>query len=161
LLTLLNLQVIASLAAGGLIGNSVASRINITDLPQMVAAYHSLVGLAAAITSIANIMLLADSGHGADGVHMVTALLGDVIGAITLTGSVRTYSVPQQSTPQTNTAPSLLSCAAMAFCAHRCLDVDVCLAISHSAPDAHVRLMLLMVMPLSPHSRLLTTTCNA
>lgn len=82
------LQIIASLGAGGLVGNQIASRINITDLPQMVAAYHSLVGLAAAVTSIANIMLLADSGHEMDGVHMVTAFLGDIIGAITLTGSV-------------------------------------------------------------------------
>lgn len=82
------LQVIGSLAAGGLVGNQIASRINITDLPQMVAAYHSLVGLAAAITSIANIMLIAESGHEMDGVHMVTAFLGDIIGAITLTGSV-------------------------------------------------------------------------
>jgi NAD(P) transhydrogenase len=80
--------VIASLGAGGLVGNQIASRINITDLPQMVAAYHSLVGLAAAVTSIANIMLLAESGHDMDGVHMVTAFLGDIIGAITLTGSV-------------------------------------------------------------------------
>ena len=56
----------------------------------MVAAYHSLVGLAAAAASIANIMLAADGAHGAlDGVHMTTAFLGDIIGAITLTGSVR------------------------------------------------------------------------
>lgn len=56
----------------------------------MVAAYHSLVGLAACVTSIANIMLAADGAHGdLDGVHMTTAFLGDVIGAITLTGSVR------------------------------------------------------------------------
>eukprot|EP00878_Enallax_costatus_P034012 GHUV01037612.1.p1 GENE.GHUV01037612.1~~GHUV01037612.1.p1 ORF type:complete len:284 (-),score=96.68 GHUV01037612.1:333-1184(-) len=53
----------------------------------MVAAYHSLVGLAAAVTSIANIMMFAESGHEMDGVHMVTAFLGDIIGAITLTGS--------------------------------------------------------------------------
>ena len=58
------------------------------ELPQMVAAYHSLVGLAATVTSIANMMALADSGHSADGVHAVTAVLGDVIGAVTLTGSV-------------------------------------------------------------------------
>ncbi|KIY92604.1 NAD(P) transhydrogenase subunit alpha [Monoraphidium neglectum] len=84
--------VIGSLAAGGVVGNQIASRIKITDLPQMVAAYHSLVGLAATVTSIANIMLAADGaagGHAAmDGVHMTTAFLGDVIGAITLTGSV-------------------------------------------------------------------------
>jgi NAD(P) transhydrogenase len=81
-------QVVGSLAAGGLVGNQIASRINITDLPQMVAAYHSLVGLAAAITSIATIMMMSDGTHDMDGVHMVTAFLGDIIGAITLTGSV-------------------------------------------------------------------------
>lgn len=80
-------QVVGSLAAGGLVGNQIASRINITDLPQMVAAYHSLVGLAAAITSIATIMMMSDGTHDMDGVHMVTAFLGDIIGAITLTGS--------------------------------------------------------------------------
>ncbi|GBF90340.1 hypothetical protein Rsub_02446 [Raphidocelis subcapitata] len=81
-------QVIGSLGVGGLVGNQIASRIKITDLPQMVAAYHSLVGLAATVTSIANIMLAVDGAHGGmDGVHMTTAFLGDVIGAITLTGS--------------------------------------------------------------------------
>jgi NAD/NADP transhydrogenase beta subunit len=55
----------------------------------MVAAFHSLVGLAATVTSIATIMLAAEGAHGEmDGVHMTTAFLGDVIGAITLTGSV-------------------------------------------------------------------------
>jgi len=80
-------QLVASLGAGGALGGTIASRINITDLPQMVAAYHSLVGLAATVTSIANVMIMAESGHDMDGVHMVTAFLGDIIGAITLTGS--------------------------------------------------------------------------
>lgn len=88
-------QVVGSLAAGGLVGNQIASRINITDLPQMVAAYHSLVGLAAAITSIATIMMMSDGSHDMDGVHMVTAFLGDIIGAITLTGSVSAVGWPQ------------------------------------------------------------------
>ena len=37
----------------------------------MVAAFHSLVGLAATVTSIATIMIAADSGEHLDGVHMV------------------------------------------------------------------------------------------
>jgi NAD(P) transhydrogenase len=86
---LYHLQLVGSLGAGGLIGNQIASRINITDLPQMVAAYHSLVGLAATVTSIATVMMMSDGGHDMDGVHRVTAFLGDLIGAITLTGSVR------------------------------------------------------------------------
>ena len=35
----------------------------------MVAAYHSLVGLAAAVTSIGTVMGLADAGHAIDALH--------------------------------------------------------------------------------------------
>ena len=67
-----------------------ANRINITDLPQMVAAFHSLVGFAAAATAIATVLASASTtgaeGEVLDGVHRVTAYLGDIIGAITLTG---------------------------------------------------------------------------
>lgn len=64
-------QVVASMALGGYAGNQVASRIKITELPQMVAAYHSLVGLAATVTAIATVMAHGDSGEGLDGVHKV------------------------------------------------------------------------------------------
>jgi NAD(P) transhydrogenase len=53
----------------------------------MVAAYHSLVGLAATVTSIATVMMANEGGHDADTVHNVTAFLGTLIGAVTLTGS--------------------------------------------------------------------------
>ncbi len=59
----------------------------ITELPQMVAAYHSLVGLAATVTSIATVMMAHEAGHAPDTVHDVTAFLGTLIGAVTLTGS--------------------------------------------------------------------------
>ena len=52
--------------------------------PLQVAAFHSLVGLAAVCTSIASYMS-ADPAH-MDGVHMTTTFLGTLIGAITLTG---------------------------------------------------------------------------
>lgn len=80
-------QIVGSTAIGGTVGHLVAKRINITELPQMVAGFHSLVGLAATVTSIANVMLMAQQGHDMDGVHKATAYLGDLIGAITLTGS--------------------------------------------------------------------------
>lgn len=43
-------------------GHYVGKTMKITELPQMVAAFHSLVGLAAVVTSIANVMA-ADPGH--------------------------------------------------------------------------------------------------
>lgn len=70
---------------GGIAGALIGRRITPTELPQTVAALHSVVGLAAVLTSIgsvlahiANISLL----------HMVTGYLGVVIGGVTFTGSV-------------------------------------------------------------------------
>jgi len=93
-------QIIACLAAGGFAGHKMATKINITELPQMVAAYHSLVGLAAAATAIATVVATGEAGgHTLDGVHRVTAYLGDIIGAITLTGSVIAFCKLQGLVP--------------------------------------------------------------
>ena len=59
--------------------------MKITDLPQMVAAFHSLVGLAAVTTSVANYMG-HDPALAMDSVHLVATYLGTWIGAVTLTG---------------------------------------------------------------------------
>ncbi|KAJ7581296.1 mitochondrial putative NAD(P) transhydrogenase [Mycena floridula] len=56
-----------------------------TELPQTVASLHSVVGLAAVLTSIASVM--ADLDHVTT-LHLVTAYLGVVIGGITFTGSI-------------------------------------------------------------------------
>jgi len=44
----------AAISSGSLIGALVASRINVTDLPQLVALFHSFVGIAATATCISN-----------------------------------------------------------------------------------------------------------
>ncbi|KAL9625606.1 MAG: hypothetical protein Q9160_000319 [Pyrenula sp. 1 TL-2023] len=62
---------------GGAFGATVGRRITPTELPQTVAALHSVVGLAAVFTSIASVM--ADVGHLSN-LHMVTAYLGVLIG---------------------------------------------------------------------------------
>ncbi|CAL1704605.1 unnamed protein product [Somion occarium] len=72
-------------AIGGLIGTIIGRRITAIELPQMVAALHSVVGLAAVLTSIASV--LADVGH-ASTLHLVTAYLGVLIGGVTFTGSI-------------------------------------------------------------------------
>ncbi|OJD22433.1 NAD(P)(+) transhydrogenase (AB-specific), alpha subunit [Blastomyces percursus] len=70
---------------GGIIGALIGRRITPTGLPQTVAALHSVVGLAAVLTSIGSV--LADLGHIST-LHLVTAYMGVVIGGITFTGSV-------------------------------------------------------------------------
>lgn len=70
---------------GGTIGAIIGRRITATELPQMVAALHSVVGLAAVFTSIGSV--LADPSHLST-LHLVTAYLGVIIGGITFTGSI-------------------------------------------------------------------------
>ncbi|KAK3325969.1 NAD(P) transhydrogenase beta subunit-domain-containing protein [Apodospora peruviana] len=72
-------------ALGSLAGFLIGKRITPTDLPQTVAALHSVVGLAAVLTSIGSVM--ADVSHLST-LHMVTAYLGVLIGGITFTGSI-------------------------------------------------------------------------
>ncbi|KOS17185.1 NAD(P) transhydrogenase [Escovopsis weberi] len=72
-------------AIGAIAGMLIGKRITPTDLPQTVAALHSVVGLAAVLTSIGSVMAdIADVST----LHMVTAYLGVLIGGITFTGSI-------------------------------------------------------------------------
>ncbi|MDI9408420.1 MAG: NAD(P)(+) transhydrogenase (Re/Si-specific) subunit beta, partial [Candidatus Pacebacteria bacterium] len=85
--------ILAGIALGGAIGTVVALKIKMTALPQLVAAFHSLVGLAAVCVAVA-----AFNNPGA--YHILNELgaiktqsriemgLGVAIGAITFTGSV-------------------------------------------------------------------------
>ncbi|KAM7216457.1 putative NAD(P) transhydrogenase mitochondrial precursor [Rhypophila decipiens] len=72
-------------AIGSILGFLIGKRITPTDLPQTVAALHSVVGLAAVLTSIGSVM--ADLSHVST-LHLVTAYLGVLIGGITFTGSI-------------------------------------------------------------------------
>ncbi|KAF5973373.1 hypothetical protein FBULB1_8337 [Fusarium bulbicola] len=72
-------------ALGTIAGMLIGKRITPTDLPQTVAALHSVVGLAAVLTSIGSVM--ADVMDPST-LHLVTAYLGVVIGGITFTGSI-------------------------------------------------------------------------
>ncbi|KAK0739410.1 NAD(P) transhydrogenase beta subunit-domain-containing protein [Apiosordaria backusii] len=70
---------------GTVLGFLIGKRITPTDLPQTVAALHSVVGLAAVLTSIGSVMAdVADLSM----LHMVTGYLGVLIGGITFTGSI-------------------------------------------------------------------------
>jgi NAD(P) transhydrogenase len=76
----------AGLAAlGSSVGLFIGGRVSPTQLPQMVAALHSFVGLAAVLTSVGAYMAHPAAG---DLLHLSTAYAGTLIGGITFTGSL-------------------------------------------------------------------------
>jgi NAD(P) transhydrogenase subunit beta len=84
--------VLAGLAIGGTIGTIVAQRIQMTALPQLVAAFHSLVGMAAVFVAAAAFYSPQSFGIGVPGAIKAASLvemsLGLAIGAVTFSGSV-------------------------------------------------------------------------
>ncbi|CAN7660260.1 NAD(P)(+) transhydrogenase (Re/Si-specific) subunit beta [Aminobacter sp. LjRoot7] len=84
--------IVLGLAIGGGVGAVTARRIAMTSMPQLVAAFHSLVGLAAVMVAAAAVYAPESFGIGAVGaIHgqaLVEMSLGVAIGAITFTGSV-------------------------------------------------------------------------
>jgi H+-translocating NAD(P) transhydrogenase subunit beta len=84
--------IVLGLAIGGAIGAIIARRIAMTAMPQLVAAFHSLVGLAAVMVAAAALYAPESFGIGtlADihGQALIEMSIGVAIGAITFTGSV-------------------------------------------------------------------------
>ena len=84
------------LLIGGAIGSVIALRIKMTALPQLVAAFHSLVGLAAVLVALAAFYAPEAYGIGQAGdIHAGSLLemsLGVAIGAITFTGSLVAFA---------------------------------------------------------------------
>ncbi len=84
--------IISGMLVGGAIGTVIALRIQMTALPQLVAAFHSLVGLAAVSVAGAAFHAPEAYGIGAAGDIKVGSLIemsiGAAIGAVTFTGSV-------------------------------------------------------------------------
>merc|ERR1712088_1273764 len=86
-------QMAVCAGAGGLLGTGIAKKIEITDLPQLVAAFHSLVGMAAMLTCFAT-YLDHYPGFATDpaATMIKSALfLGTYIGGVTFTGSLIAY----------------------------------------------------------------------
>jgi H+-translocating NAD(P) transhydrogenase subunit beta len=85
-------EILAGIVVGGGIGTLIARTIKMTALPQLVAAFHSLVGLAAVCVAIAAFFAPQNFGIGEPGqIHpgsLVEMGLGLAIGAITFTGSL-------------------------------------------------------------------------
>jgi NAD(P) transhydrogenase subunit beta len=87
------LYIVPAIAAGGSIGAVVARRIQMTAMPELVAAMHSLVGLAAVLIAMAafndpvayGIALAGETLHGSNRIEL---FIGTFVGAITFTGSI-------------------------------------------------------------------------
>lgn len=77
---------------GGLIGSIIAVRIQMTALPQLVAAFHSLVGLAAVFVAASAYYNPSAFGIGSVGSipmgSLIEMSIGTAIGAVTFTGSI-------------------------------------------------------------------------
>jgi NAD(P) transhydrogenase subunit beta len=88
--------IIAGVAIGGTVGAGIARKIVMTALPQLVAAFHSLVGLAAVCVAAAAFYAPAAFHIGEEGAIHANSLvemgLGVAIGAITFTGSLVAFS---------------------------------------------------------------------
>ena len=92
-----------ALIAGGVIvgggaGALIAKRVAMTDMPQLVAAFHSLVGMAACLVAIGAVYapeafgILNTEGTGIKTLSIIELSLGVAIGAITFTGSVIAFA---------------------------------------------------------------------
>ncbi|MBO6718708.1 MAG: NAD(P)(+) transhydrogenase (Re/Si-specific) subunit beta [Rhizobiaceae bacterium] len=85
-------MIVVGIAIGGSIGAVIARRIAMTAMPQLVAAFHSLVGLAAVMVAAAAMYAPESFGIGTvDDIHtqaLIEMSIGVAIGAITFTGSI-------------------------------------------------------------------------
>ena len=83
-------QIAIAIFGGGAVGLTIAERVEVTGLPQLVAGFHSVVGLAAVVVSFAqyinevNMFVHSPIGN----IQRVAIFLGSVIGGVTFTGSL-------------------------------------------------------------------------
>jgi len=100
---------------GGAIGTAISKRVAISDLPQLVALFHSFVGLAAVLTSFASYLNVS---HHHDLIHQVSVYLGTLIGGVTFTGSLVAFGKLQ----------GLLSSAALNLPGRNAINLGMALA---------------------------------
>ena len=80
---------IIALLIGGFIGMKAALKVEMTQMPELVALMHSLVGMAAVLVGYANFMDSSSVLEGAEKtIHEVEIYIGILIGAVTFSGSV-------------------------------------------------------------------------
>jgi len=103
------LLIVVVLAIGAVIGTPVARKVEMTQMPELIAAFHSFVGMAAVLVGFNS--YLAPEGEGG-AVHLIEVALGVLIGAFTFTGSVVAYlklSAKMKSAPLVLPARNVLN----------------------------------------------------
>ncbi|OYX66737.1 MAG: NAD synthetase [Sphingomonadales bacterium 32-64-17] len=91
------IEIGVAILIGGIIGVTIARRIAMTAMPELVAGFHSLVGLAAVLVGWAAYLSpeafgLLDADGGINSVSKIEMALGIAIGAITFSGSVIAFA---------------------------------------------------------------------
>jgi len=80
---------IGALVIGGGIGAALAARVEMTDMPQLVAMLHSFVGLAAVLVGFGGTLDSSTTLTGVEAtIHAVETFVGVFVGAVTFTGSI-------------------------------------------------------------------------
>ena len=137
--------IIVAIAIGGTAGAVIARRIPMTAMPQLVAAFHSLVGMAAVLVAAAALYSPAAFGIGEVGhIHtgsLIEMSLGAAIGAITFTGSVVAFTKLQ----------GLVSGAPVSFPAQHWLNLAIGIAIvvlivAFTATESHALFWLFVLL---------------
>jgi NAD(P) transhydrogenase subunit beta len=98
------LLVFLGIAIGGTIGYTIAQRIEMTAMPQLVAAFHSLVGMAAVLVAAGAFLSphefhITNPDGSIKGLSLLEMGLGTIIGAITFSGSVIAFGKLQARLP--------------------------------------------------------------
>jgi len=85
------MQIAGLMAAGGGLGHYIGHRVEPTSLPQTVAAFHSLVGIAASTAALGDFLNCADTTK-LDSIHLGSIYLASIIGSVTTTGSLVAFA---------------------------------------------------------------------
>ena len=80
--------IVVAMTVGALIGIRLASTVEMTGMPELIAMMHSFVGLAAVLVGYNTFIEVASYGGGSDAVHNGEVFIGVFIGAVTFTGSI-------------------------------------------------------------------------